>query len=134
MFQRGIRRLATLTAMLCACGGGGSATGPAASRDNPGNSSSQNGGNTVTLDASNTFVPGIVNVNMGMTVTWKWATCSGDGYSTCPTHSVTFDDGSGIASGIQNSGEFSRTFSAAGTYKYHCAVHGSGMAGQVVVK
>ena len=45
-----------------------------------------------------------------------------------------FDDGSNISSGSQSSGTFSRTFTAAGTYKYHCTIHGSAMSGQVVVQ
>jgi plastocyanin len=93
--------------------------------------------------ADNAFNPTGVTVSPGTTVTWKWAACTpdngggyGGGYGTsCPTHNVTFDDGSNIASQTQDAGEFSRSFAAAGTYKYHCTIHGAAvMSGQVVVK
>jgi plastocyanin len=71
-------------------------------------------------------------------VTWKWDSCSDPGayggYSTCVSHNVTFDDGSNLSSGSQSSGTYSRTFPAAGTYKYHCSIHGAAMSGQVVVQ
>jgi plastocyanin len=44
---------------------------------------------------------------------------------------VVFDDG--VSSGLQDQGTYSRTFKAAGTYPYHCAVHGLAMAGSVTV-
>jgi plastocyanin len=44
---------------------------------------------------------------------------------------VVFDDG--VSSGLQDQGTYSRTFTAAGTYPYHCAVHGLAMAGSVTV-
>jgi plastocyanin len=45
---------------------------------------------------------------------------------------VTFDDG--LSSPTQDQGSYSRTFSAAGTYNYHCAVHGAAMAGSITVQ
>jgi len=76
-------------------------------------------------------------VTPGTTVTWEWKACTDDGYGGyggCVSHNVTFDDGSNIASSTQSTGTFSRTFNTAGTYKYHCVVHGTGMSGQVTVK
>ena len=52
-----------------------------------------------------------------------------DDYSS---DSVTFDDGP--ESAIQTAGSFNRTFGGAGTFPYHCAVHGAAMSGTVVVK
>lgn len=139
MRHRHIIMATFLAAALTACGGSGG--GYSTSPSNPGTPPSNPGGgtppsdNVVTLgDAS--FTPANLSVSAGTTVTWKWS-CSNDGYgysSGCVTHTVTFDDGSGIASAPQDSGSFTRTFSAAGTYKYHCAIHGSAMSGQVVVK
>ena len=76
-------------------------------------------------------------------VTWKWDTTSSR------PHSVTADDKSfnshpGCASavpglafcGYSTATSFSQTFRKAGTYRYHCSIHGgpgSGMAGTVVV-
>jgi len=74
------------------------------------------------------------SVSVGANVTWNWDTCTGDGYggSTCGSHSVQFDDG-GPSSAIKSSGTFSRMFAAAGTYTYHCLVHGTAMSGTIVV-
>ncbi|MEP6492905.1 MAG: plastocyanin/azurin family copper-binding protein [bacterium] len=90
--------------------------------------------NTITL-ADQNFAPSNTTVPKGTTVTWVWGSCTGGGYGGyggC-MHSVTFDDGSNIASAVQDSGSFTRTFTAAGTFKYHCSIHGSAMSGQVIV-
>ena len=55
-------------------------------------------------------------------------------YTSCPTHSITFDDGSNISSPTQSEGTFTRNFSTVGTFKYHCAVHGTSMSGQITVQ
>ncbi len=96
------------------------------------------GTNTSTIVVgTQSFDPTIANIPVGATVNWQWDACAGDGYGgygTCVTHNITFDDGSGIQSGSQSTGSFSRTFNAAGTYKYHCAIHGPGMSGEIRVK
>jgi plastocyanin len=124
---------------LIGCGGGADSTygnGPSTTpTTNPAGSPGVNS-NTVVI-AEQTFTPGAVNVTAGTTVTWQWKSCSDDGYggyATCVSHNVTFDDGSGIASSTQSTGTFSRTFNNAGTYKYHCSIHGTAMTGQVTVK
>jgi plastocyanin len=125
-------------AMAAACGGGGgggSTTGP---NPNPGGTGNPSGGVTNTINlADQAFNPASVTVPAGTTVTWAWPSTCTDGYGgyyTCPTHSVVFDDGSNISSPTQASGTFVRTFSAAGTFKYHCAIHGTAMSGQIVVQ
>ena len=134
------RLLSMCLAAAAACGGGssgGSTTGP---NPNPGGTGNPGGGggvvNTVNL-ADQSFNPASVTVPVGTTVTWAWPNTCSDGYGgyyTCPMHGVVFDDGSNIQSPTQSTGTFTRTFSAAGTYKYHCAIHGSSMSGQVVVQ
>jgi plastocyanin len=122
-----------LMAAVYACGGGGSSgsngmTDPGATLP-PVNSS------TTSLTVSNNkFTPAHDSVAVGSTLTWSWDSCTGDGYggSTCTSHSVTFDDGP--TSPIQEGGSFSRTFASAGTYTYHCKVHGPAMAGTIIVK
>jgi plastocyanin len=79
------------------------------------------GGVTV---ANNTFTPSSLSAAVGSTVTWTWS-------SGGTQHNVTFEDG--IASPIQGSGTYERTFTVAGSYPYHCAVHGSSMSGTVTV-
>ena len=131
---------AVLAAAVTACGGSSDSpysTGPSTSpgATNPGGSTGVNT-NTV-LIADQAFNPGTVNVPVGTTVTWQWQACSDDGYggySTCVSHNVTFDDGSNIASSTQSAGTFSRTFNTAGTYKYHCTIHGAAMSAQINVK
>lgn len=93
--------------------------------------------NSVVVNASS-FTPTDLAVNAGTTVTWTWNACTGaDGYGTgqpCVTHDVVFDDGS-AGSGTMSEGTFSRSFATAGTYAYHCAIHGAAaMSGRVIVK
>jgi plastocyanin len=97
-------------------GGGGSASGP-----------------TVTV-SNNMFTPDNLTIAVGATVTFKWDSCSNDGYgySSCAKHTVTFSDGQ--TSDTLSSGSFSRSFSAAGTYTYRCAVHGTYMSGTIIAK
>ena len=70
------------------------------------------------------FVPKTITISAGETVTW-----SNNGQSP---HTVT---GATFNSGNLNPGQsFSHTFSAAGTYAYHCQYHQSqGMVGTVIV-
>jgi plastocyanin len=100
--------------LLSSCGGGSdSTTGPMDA-----------GGNAVTV-GNNFFSPADLSVAAGTTVTWTWAPGAVE-------HNVTFDDGE--HSPTQSSGSFPRTFSAAGTFRYHCTIHGvSFMHGTVTV-
>jgi plastocyanin len=90
--------------------------------------------NTVHLTATDDpqFSPKSIMINAGDTVTWKWD--NGD------DHSVTSDTklwDSGVKSGGPPFPTFSRTFTAPGTFPYHCVIHGApngvGMSGTVVV-
>ena len=135
--------LTTCAIALAACGGsadsgtytsGPSTTPPTTTpgNTNPGSVAT----NSVTVSPSS-FDPANISVPVGTTVNWEWNSCSGDGYggySSCVSHAIVFDDGSGIASATQSSGTFSRTFQTAGTFKYHCAIHGPSMSGQITVK
>ena len=103
---------------------------------------------TVTLkDAPFSFEAKTVRLVLGRDgtakVTWKWDTTS------MRPHNVEADNKSfnshpgcaGSVPGLANCGytqltTYTQTFSKAGTYRYHCAVHGSagaGMAGTVIV-
>jgi plastocyanin len=74
--------------------------------------------------ADNSFSPNATTVAVGTTVTWTWTGAS--------QHNVTFDDGA--ASPTQATGSYARAFTAAGTYAYHCTIHGAAMSGAVTVK
>ena len=124
--------VALTIAAVSACGGGGSSS--TAPQQKTGNTAPPAGGISVTNDA---FSPSTKSVAAGTTVKWAWNTCSGGdpyygGTMTCVAHSVTFDDGT--SSATQDQGTFERTFTAAGTYNYHCLVHGAAMTGTITVQ
>lgn len=119
--------LALISAAACGGGGYGETTGPPV-----GNLPAPAGGISVT---NNAFSPASKSITAGTTLTWTWNTCSGGGIygpTTCVAHSVRFDDGT--TSATQEQGSYSRTFNTAGTYPYHCVVHGASMAGTVTVQ
>lgn len=120
--------LALISAAACG-GGGGSSSGPTSQPI--GNTPPPGGAISVT---NNAFTPASKTVTAGTAVQWAWNTCTGDGYSgrTCGSHGVNFDDLTN--SPTQEQGTYSRTFTAAGTYNYHCAVHGTAMAGSIIVQ
>lgn len=132
------RRALMLVGIMVALGcGGGSATGTDGGGGNPPPPPPPPPpANTVTV-TNNAFTPGNLTVKPGTNVTWSWNSCSGgDGYGngeTCVTHSVVLDDGS-VSSTAQSTGSFSHEFDVAGTYPYHCAIHGTAMSGTVVVQ
>jgi plastocyanin len=70
------------------------------------------------------FSPGTVTIAVGDTVTWT----NGDS----PNHTATADDGSFDTGSIANGASASATFSTAGTFGYHCAIHAS-MTATIVV-
>jgi plastocyanin len=124
-----------LTAALLACGGGGSSSDGVTNPPPPPPPPPQANGSTTDLTVSNNrYSPANDSVAVGAMLTWTWNSCTGDGYggTACTSHSVKFDDGP--ASPIQDGGTFKRTFATAGTYTYHCAVHGTAMAGKVIVQ
>jgi plastocyanin len=103
--------LGTMT-VLAACSGGAGAS--------PSSAASAASDAAVTVGGMS-FGPSTVTVEAGATVTWTW---SGR------MHDVRFADGP--ASPVQSQGTWSRTFTRAGTYRYHCDLHPM-MTGTVVV-
>ena|SRR5450631_2323207 len=71
------------------------------------------------------FSPASLTVTAGTTVTWT----NNDGM----THTVTADDVSFDSGNITMGTKYSRLFSTAGTYTYHCTIHPT-MKGTIVVK
>lgn len=125
-------RLSSALAMLVlatALGCGGSSGYPTSSGNNTGGTGGTGTGGSTSSSISvvdNSFDPAATTVTAGTTVTWTW--------NGSAQHNVTFDDGSGLKSATQNSGTYSRTFASAGTYSYHCTIHGAGMSGTITVK
>lgn len=103
--------------IVVGCGGDSSPTGGGGTNQPP------PGANVAVGD--NFFTPANFAATVGNAVVWQWAGSN--------LHNVTFNNGD-PGSNTQNSGTFSRTFTAAGTFDYHCSVHGAAvMSGTVTV-
>jgi plastocyanin len=73
------------------------------------------------------YQPSSLTVAPGTLVTWNWL--PGD-----VIHTVTFDADTTLMSPFQSSGTYARTFTVAGTYSYHCSIHGKAMTGVITVQ
>ena len=103
-------------------GGGGSAGGGA------GGAGGAAGVGKDTVNVGNNFYsPSALTVSVGSTVTWVWE-------PNDVIHTVTFDADTTIMSAFQSSGTYARTFTAAGTYSYHCSIHGAAMTGVITAQ
>lgn len=71
------------------------------------------------------FAPVSLTVQSGATVEWT--------NKDATAHTVTADDASFGSANLGNGGTYAVTFSKAGTYSYHCAIHPS-MTGTIVVQ
>jgi plastocyanin len=80
---------------------------------------------SVSATTQNSFDPKTVTITRGGTVTWNFATL----------HDVTFDtQGAPGDIAARATGSAALTFQTAGTFNYHCTIHGTGMNGTVVVQ
>ena len=61
------------------------------------------------------YTPGSLSVKAGATVTWT--------NSDTTIHTVTADDGSFNSGNIAVGATYSKVFSSAGAFSYHCALH-----------
>ena len=126
----------TLTLFLLvaafACGGSGTTIPPLVSPPPPPPGTA----NSVVI-RNNSFTPGDLSASKGAEVTWTWDACTaGDGYGNgvvCTSHNVVFADGT-PGSVTQSSGTYRHTFPTAGTFAYHCSIHGVAMSGRVIVQ
>ena len=128
----------TLLLIVATVGCGGSSTSPnyggnTTTGNNPPPQTNPSTSSSLTV-GNNFFDPSATTVPVNTKVTWTWDACGSDGYGgqSCTSHGIVFDDGA--SSGTQTQGTWSRTFTAAGTYKYHCSVHGAAMSGSIVVQ
>lgn len=123
-----VPRLATVLGLAIAlvaagCGSGSTVAPPAGSVAPPGGSVAPSTGASAPAAGTSVaivnfgFNPSTLTVKVGDTVSWT----NGSG----TPHTVTADDGS-FDSGTVNAGTpFQQTFSAAGTFSYHCTIHPS---------
>ncbi len=117
-----VQRLAVVLALvgLAACSsspygpGGGGGGGPT-------------GGHSTTITVSNNIFSPTPDTVVAGPVTFSWSNASN-------THNVTWDSGPNTQtnSSTMTTGTFGVTL-IAGTYHYHCTVHGAAMSGTIVV-
>ncbi|HYM93584.1 MAG TPA: plastocyanin/azurin family copper-binding protein [Chitinophagaceae bacterium] len=99
-----------------------SKSGAYSNSGSPGGSITPNGISMTNM----TFSPASKTVAMGTVVTWT----NNDPYA----HTVTSNDGTSFNSGTINGGAtYSYTASVAGTFAYHCTIHGLAMSGTLIV-
>lgn len=75
--------------------------------------------------AGNRFAPATLTIRAGDSVTWNWVS----GF-----HSIVSDSSAFPASAGQSSGQYTIAFPTAGTFPYHCGVHGPMMSATIVVQ
>lgn len=108
----------TLTALAC---GGKNATGAAGPCDGRGADFVVNANDNLRFDPAN------LTISAGQTVCWQNRGIEG--------HTVTSDDGTTFNSDLDPGEFFVRTFTAAGSFPYHCIPHfAQNMVGSVVVQ
>ncbi len=111
--RTGYRWLAGLAGAALACSSGGN--GPS----DPGN----DGPDGDVIVANNSFTPATFGAALNQTVVWEWN-------SGTTQHNVTFDDG--LFSANLATGTYERIFTVAGSYPYHCTIHGAAVMAGVV--
>ena len=113
-------------------GGGGGGGGYGGGGGPVGSVTVGNDGQIVFISGHNgTTNPAVDTVAAGSTVTWTWTNNQGVSHSVQSQGSTTFAS-SPIVSG--NGQTYAITFTAPGTYRYDCAVHGTAMTGTIVVR
>lgn len=114
------RSVITAVALLAVATACSSSTSPGSS-----------GGRSTSITVGNDFYSITPDtVASGAQITWTWATPSNG-------HSVNWDSGPTALpanSATMTSGTYNATLTVAGTYHYHCIVHGAAMSGTIVIE
>jgi len=117
---------AVLLILFCACAGCASSqsptTTPGAITPVPAT------GSTSIIIKNFAFTPDMLTIKSGTTVTWT--------NQDSPPHQIGSDSGSSVAfssNPLPNGASYEFTFTAPGTYSYHCTIHPS-MKGTIVVQ
>jgi len=100
--------------LLLSCSKGGGTNSPYGNNTNNNTNTQTTSGNTISISGMS-FSPASLTVKAGTTVTWT----NNDNM----LHTVTADDASFSSGDMNNGSTYSHTFSAAGTYAYHCNYH-----------
>jgi plastocyanin len=130
--KRSIGRLAAVAASFLLVVGLAACGGKTAARSSAPPASSAAPAAAATVDVLpdpatiGAFTPATVTITVGQSVEWV--------FKDANPHTATADDGSfsSVASGLSNGQTYSHTFTKAGTYPYHCAIHPQ-MHGTVIV-
>ena len=89
------------------------------------------GGRSLNIGVGNNFYSLTPDtIASGATITWTWGASSNG-------HTVSWDSGPETLpanSATMTSGTYTATLNTAGTYRYHCLVHGTAMSGVIVVQ
>jgi plastocyanin len=102
------------------------ACGSSSSKSGPTTTTAGTGLAVITASDALKFSPSTVTVNVGQTVTWT------NGGSIA--HTVTFDSGPAFSQPLNAGATATRTFTAPGTFAYHCSIHGRSMHGTIIVR
>ena len=98
---------------------------------NSSTSPGSSGGRSTSITVGNDFYSITPDtVASGAQITWTWATPSNG-------HTVNWDSGPTSLpanSPTMTSGTYNATLTVAGTYHYHCAIHGAAMSGVIVIQ
>lgn len=116
-----LQAVLSVSILLLACSK--SDDGNSEGNNNANNNNNNNLSSSVSIGSSS-FSPATITVKSGTTVTWT--------NNANDVHTVTADNGSFNSGDLDYYKTYSRTFTQAGTYQYHCAHHAN-MKGSVVV-
>jgi plastocyanin len=121
-----ILKVLAVASLAALAGCGSSSTGPSYGNGNGGGCTPGSG--TVCLVAGNKFSPSQITVTAGSNVTFN--------NTSGTTHNVTFANTAGAPANVDDfaSGTKVVAFPTAGTFDYHCTIHGLSMSGVVVVQ
>jgi plastocyanin len=109
---------------LAACSSGSSAAPGAASAGAPSTAASAAAGASAVAIKDFAFNPATIQAKIGQSITWT--------NQDSTAHTVTLDDKSVDSGNIAASATFSHSFTQAGSFTYHCAIHPT-MKGTVTV-
>ena len=77
------------------------------------------------LISNNNYQPANITVSPGTHVVW---------FNVGGNHTVTSDDAVFDSGTVGRNETYGRTFNAAGTFEYHCTIHGPDMSGAITVQ